>query len=118
MSLNFDAITESILPIRNRVLVRDMHFGEQKTRSGLIIRNDDGTTRGIYPRWAKIYAKGPENTEPYQVGHWVLIEHGRWTRSVKVSHNGEEFEVRMAEPESILGYSESKPVDIFFGQEH
>ena len=52
-------ITGELRPIQNRVLVTDMHFGEQKTKSGLIISSDDGETRGIYPRWGKVYAKGP-----------------------------------------------------------
>ena len=42
---------ESIRPIRNRVLVHNIHFGEQTTKGGIIIRSDDGETRGIYPRW-------------------------------------------------------------------
>ena len=54
---------ESIRPIRNRVLVHNMHFGEQTTKGGIIIRSDDGETRGIYPRWGQVYAKGPENKD-------------------------------------------------------
>ena len=37
-----------------------MHFGEQKLRSRLIVLDDDGTGRGIYPRWGRVYAKGPK----------------------------------------------------------
>lgn len=96
-------------PIGNRVFVTEMHFGEQKTKSGLIITDDNGTTRGIYPRWAKVYSKGPENNDPYNTGDWVLIEHGRWTRSFQVETSGEIVELRMAESESILGYSDTKP---------
>ena len=36
-----------LTPIGNRVIVSNMHFGEQKKRGGLIIRSDDGETRGI-----------------------------------------------------------------------
>ena len=53
--------------IGNRVLVTDMNFGEQKTQSGLIIASDDGKTRGIYPRWGKVYSKGPSNKEVYNL---------------------------------------------------
>ena len=72
-------IKGSLKPIQNRVLVSHMHFGEQKTAGGLIIRSDDGETRGIYPRWGKVYAKGPTNDDAYEIGDWVLVEHGRWT---------------------------------------
>ena len=55
-------------PVGNRVFVEEMHFGEQTTKSGLIIMDDDGKTRGIYPRWSQVHAKGPENNDPYNVG--------------------------------------------------
>lgn len=96
-------------PVGNRVLVTDMYFGEQKTASGLIITSDDGKTRGIYPRWAKVYAKGPDNKDEFDVGHWILIEHGRWTRGFDVETPDGEFTIRMVEAESILGWSEEKP---------
>ena len=93
----------------NRVLVTHMDFGEQRTAGGLIISSDDGQTRGIYPRWGKVYDKGPKNNDPYEIGHWVLIEHGRWTRSVLLEQEEEDLEVRMVEAESILAWSNEQP---------
>lgn len=104
--------------VGNRVLVTDMYFGEQVTKSGIVLTNDDGTTRGIYPRWAKVYGKGPRNTDPYEVGHWILIEHGRWTRGFKLDDGSGEKELRMVEAESILAYAEEKPNDVYIGSEH
>ena len=109
MSVHFKKLQGSISAIGNRVLVTHMDFGEQKTAGGLIISSDDGQTRGIYPRWGKIYAKGPQNNDPYEIGHWVLIEHGRWTRSVLLEGEDEDLEVRMVEAESILAWSEEQP---------
>ncbi len=57
MSLTLNPLKGTLRPIKKNVLVSDMHFGEQKTRGGLIITNDDGTTRGIYPRWARVHSK-------------------------------------------------------------
>lgn len=109
----------SIQALGNRVLVTDMYFGEQITSSGLIISSDDGKTRGIYPRWAKVYAKGPDNKDEYNLGDWILIEHGRWTRGFKIkTPDGEVHEIRMAESESVLAYSDEKPNDVYIGQEH
>jgi hypothetical protein len=93
-----------------------MYFGEQKTAAGLIITNDDGNVRGIYPRWGRVYAKGPENTDPYQVGDWILIEHGRWTRAFKMKTDTETVEVRMVENSSILMYSDTKPEGVLIGR--
>ena len=118
MALNLNAIEGSLRAIGNRVLVTDMHFGEQTTKGGLIIKDDNGSTRGIYPRWGKIYAKGPDNVDVYNVGDWILIEHGRWTRSILLNEEGQEKEVRMVETESILAYSDTKPSGLQIGNEY
>ena len=97
-------------PISNRVIVSNMHFGEQKTASGLILTSDDGDSRGIYPRWGQVHAKGPANDDSYEIGDWVLVEHGRWTRGIDIDEgNGEEVTLRMVEAESILAFSNEKP---------
>lgn len=115
MAVNINHIEGKINPINDNVLVSDMYFGEQKTSGGLIITNDDGNVRGIYPRWARVYAKGPKNKDPFKVGDWILIEHGRWTRGFNMKNEDGEVEVRMVETKSILMYSEERPSDVLFG---
>ena len=117
MSIQLNVTKGKPRAVSNRVLVTDMYFGEQKTASGLIIKDDDGTTRGIYPRWAKVYGKGPKNTDPYEIGQWILIEHGRWTRGFKVDDGEGEKELRMVEAESIIAYADEKPNDLYIGEE-
>ena len=56
-------IENDITPLKKRVLVSDMHFGETKTAGGLIIPDDDGTSEGVHPRWAKVYAVGKEQDD-------------------------------------------------------
>jgi co-chaperonin GroES (HSP10) len=116
MAINLNTIKGKLSPVGNRVIVENMYFGEQKTKAGLIITNDDGNVRGIYPRWGQVYAKGPRNTDPYEVGDWILIEHGRWTRSVNLDDGNGEKDLRMIETESILGWSKTKPEDVFYGK--
>jgi co-chaperonin GroES (HSP10) len=118
MSVNLNVVKGSLRAVGNRVLVTDMYFGEQKTASGLIINNDDGKTRGIYPRWGKVYAKGPDNKDEYKIGDWILIEHGRWTRGIKLADNQNELVVRMVETESVLAFQEEKPNDVYIGAEY
>ena len=102
----------SLTAVGNRVLVSDMEFGEQTTKGGIILTSDDGNVRGIYPRWGKVHSKGPRNDDPYEIGQWVLIEHGRWTRGVTMSNEGEdEMVLRMVESESILAYADERPED-------
>ena len=120
MALNIDTIkANGLRAVGNRVLVKNMYFGEQKTAGGIILGNDDGKTRGIYPRWAQVFAKGPQNNDPYNVGEWVLVEHGRWTRGLKIETPDDgEFEVRMVEAESILAYADEKPDSVQIGAEY
>jgi len=116
MAINIDYIDGRLTPIKDNVIVTDMYFGEQKTKSGLIITSDDGDVRGIYPRWGRVYAKGPENQDPYNVGDWILIEHGRWTRGFKMRDGETVVEVRMVEKKSILMFSDEKPEGVQIGK--
>jgi co-chaperonin GroES (HSP10) len=118
MSLTLNPLKGKLQPIKKNVIVTDMYFGEQTTKGGLILRDDDGTTRGIYPRWARVHAKGPENTDKYQVGDWVLVEHGRWTRSVEIDEGAGQKELRMIDVDAILMWSDRKPEGIQIGNEY
>lgn len=106
-----------IRPIHDHVLVTDLYFGEQKTKGGLIIRDDNGTARGVYPRWAKVYAKGPKNVDEYNVGDYILVEHGRWTRKLEMDIDGEEITLHRVDVDAILAVTDEKPSDYRIGDE-
>jgi len=72
-----------IRAIRDHVLVIDMKFNERLTRGGILLLGDDKTSAGIRPRWAKVIAIGKEQTA-IEVGQYVCIKHGRWTRGIKM----------------------------------
>lgn len=101
-------VDHDITPLKKRVLVSDMHFGETKSKGGIILLDDDGTADGIHPRWAKVYAIGKDQ-EDVKVGEWVLVAHGRWSRAFKVVKNDTELEVRMIDENDILLTSEEEP---------
>ena len=101
-------IENDITPLKKRVLVSDMHFGETKTAGGLIIPDDDGTSEGVHPRWAKVYAVGNQQND-VKVGQWVMVAHGRWSRAFKVVKEGNELEVRMIDENDILLVSDEEP---------
>ena len=106
----------TLKPIRDRVIVHNMHFGEQRSSGGIVILGDDGKDRGIYPRWGQVYAKGPDNNEEFQVGDWILVEHGRWTRGVKYEDSeGNETVIRMVDNKAILMWANEKPSGISIG---
>ena len=102
---------EDLRTIHDRVLVTEMEFGEQKTSGGIIIPGDDGIARGIHPRWGKVIAKGHENTDDYEIGDWILVEHGRWTRGITLENSKGKVVVRAVEAKSVLGTSKEKPTD-------
>lgn len=117
MAINLNTIVGKLTPIGDKVIVKNMYFGEQKTKSGLIIANDDGQSRGIYPRWGQVHSKGPDNKDEYSVGDWILVEHGRWTRGVNIDEGDGETELRMIDSDCILAYSADKPEDVYMAEE-
>jgi co-chaperonin GroES (HSP10) len=110
-----NVVKGKIIPIKDGVIVTDMNFDEQKTASGIIIRSDDGKSEGVKPRWGKVWAIGKDQKD-VKVGEWILVEHGRWTRSITVEdENGDEIIIRRVETKSILASADEKPNDISFG---
>ena len=72
------------MPIKaypGKVLVEEMEQGEEMTSAGIFLKDDNGTSEGVRARWAKVYAIG-EGVEGIEVGNWILIHHGRWTRGI------------------------------------
>jgi co-chaperonin GroES (HSP10) len=98
-----------IKPILDTVLVSDMQFDERISQHGIVIPNDDMKNSGIRPRWAKVYAIGPEQKD-LKVGQFVLIAHGRWTRGVKISDSEGEKTIRKVDNNDILLVSD-EPVN-------
>ena len=101
-------VENDIKPLTKRGLVSDMHFGEKRTKGGIIVLDDDGTEAGIHPRWAKVYAIGDQQDD-VKVGEWVMVAHGRWSRALKIKKDGTELEVRMIDENDILLVSEVEP---------
>ena len=103
-------VENDIIPLKKRVLVSHMKFGEIKTKGGIIMPDDDGSDHGIHPRWAKVYAVGSQQ-EDVKVGEWVMVAHGRWSRAFKVKKQDTELEVRMIDENDILLVSDIDPGD-------
>ena len=101
-------VDHDITPLKKRVLVSKMHFGETKSKGGIILIDDDGSEGGIHPRWAEVYAIGKDQ-EDVKVGQWVMVSHGRWSRALKVKKDNVELEVRMIDEDDILLVSEKEP---------
>jgi co-chaperonin GroES (HSP10) len=92
------------------VLVVDMEFSERFTQGGIVLLNDNGKGTGIRPRWGKVYAVGP-NAQDVEVGQWVCVAHGRWTRGVEIDDGDAVRTLRKIDPKDILLVSDEMPND-------
>ena len=107
----------NIKPLHARVAVTDMEFGEKLSSSGLIIPSTDGKSSGVHPRWGKVHVKGNDNTDEYNVGDWILVEHGRWTRAINVDQeDGSTLKVWVIDENGVIGWSNEKPEDVLVGE--
>lgn len=115
--MSYDVKHIKIRAIRNDVIISNMDFGEIKTESGIVIRSDDGQAHGVKPRWAKVYKVGPDQHD-IKVGQWIYVEHGRWTRKVKINDGESDHEIQKVEVKSILIVADEKPSDAYIGTEY
>ena len=96
---------------KDHIIVSDMKFEDRITKSGIILKNDDKKSEGIRPRWAKIYGLGPDVKDPeLQIGKYILISHGRWTRGITVETPLGVQTLRKVDPNDILLISD-EPMD-------
>lgn len=105
---------DSLQPLRNSVIVVDMSFDMRTTTGGIVLLNDNGTGAGIRPRWAQVYAVGPDQQD-VAPGDWICVTHGRWTRGIEINDAGVERTIRRVDPNDILLVSDEQPQDDSWG---
>lgn len=104
---------ENFKPIGKHIIVSDMAFDERISRGGIILPNDDMKSSGIRPRWAQVYALGPDFVDDdIKVGKWICISHGRWTRGIDVEDETGKHTLRRVDENDILLISD-EPVNDF-----
>lgn len=77
--LNDSIIFEFLDDIRDGTFV-------PKTKSGIILTNQDSDANANNPRWGKVYAVGPE-IEDIITGEFILVAPLRWTPAFKFDGN-------------------------------
>jgi len=100
-------------PLNNSVVVTDMTFDERITTGGIVLLNDNGKGTGIRPRWAQVYAVGPEQQD-VTIGQWICVAHGRWTRGIDIEDESGKQTLRRVDPKDILLVSNEQPQDETF----
>jgi co-chaperonin GroES (HSP10) len=104
-------VTGTIRPLKDKVILSDMNFGESKTATGIIVQSTNAKREGVVPRWGKVYAVGPDQKD-VAVGQWVLMEHGRWSRTIEYENaDGSITELRLADLNGMMMVSDEDPGD-------
>lgn len=105
---------KSFRALQNYVIVTDMNFKEKLTSGGIIIPNSDGKLEGIHARWGRVYAVGHRQRD-VQVGQYVLVKHGRWTRGTLIEDAEGEKTIRRIDTDDILLVSDEPVQDETIG---
>lgn len=95
-------------PLNDWVIASDMNFEGRTLSSGIVLLNDNGKADGIRPRWGRVYAVGPEQTEVRE-GQWICVAHGRWTRGVDIEDETGKHTIRRIDHKDILLVSDEEP---------
>ena len=96
-------------PLKDTIVVKDMNFKERIVGS-IILPSDDAKNSGIRPRWAEVYAIGPEQKD-IKVGQWICVAHGRWTRGIDVEDETGKHTLRKVDTKDILLVSDEMVSD-------
>ena len=102
-------------PLRDTVIVGDMNFEERLSNGGIVLVKDNGKSSGIRPRWGRVYAVGPDQTD-IKVGTWICVEHGRWTRGIEIEDETGKQTLRRVDTNDIMMESDEEPADVTFSQ--
>ena len=105
-------IKGTVAPLRKKVFVTDIEFGDEVTASGLILQSDNGKGEGIKPRWGRVWAIGPDQQD-VKIGEWILMEHARWTREMEYENeDGTISKIYMADLKGMMLSADEKPNDV------
>ena len=103
---------ETLKFMHDNIIVSDMKFDERISKGGIVLLDDDKKSSGIRPRWAKIYGLGPDVKDPQlEIGKYILISHGRWTRGITVETPEGKVTLRKVDPNDILLVSDDPMED-------
>jgi co-chaperonin GroES (HSP10) len=102
-------ITGTLTPLKDKVFVTDINFDEEVTSGGIVLKSDNGKGEGVKPRWGRVWAIGPEQTD-VKIGEWILMEHARWTREFQhEAEDGTITKLHMADLNAIMLVADEKP---------
>ncbi len=103
----------NIKPLRDNVLGRmvDGLGKERKSTGGVILTDDQLNEDFVRPRWFEVTHIGPDQHD-VDVGQYVLVTYGRWSRGVNVEGSlREDDKIFLIDNNDVLGISEENPYE-------
>ena len=83
----------------------------KKSKSGLLIADEDMDPSGIKPRWFEVYSVG-EKIDWIKEGQYVYVAHGRWTRGMDI----DDVKLYMLDNKDCMLVSDEKPEEDGYGE--
>lgn len=104
----------NVRPLPGNIFAQ-LEVGERVTKSGIVLRDDNGKEHGIRPRWGKVW-KVAEDIDYIKPGQWILCEHGRWTMTIEVrQEDGSVLKFQKIDPNGIMAVQDEAPQDTIIG---
>jgi hypothetical protein len=111
-------VDDGIICKKDTLYIEMLAVGENITKAGIVIPTEkmDAFGHFVKPRWAKVIFKA-DNLTDFEVGDWVLIQHGKWSSSIKALINGVEKTIwyvsdKSVKEQSIIAVSKKMPTEI------
>lgn len=101
MAVNItNLVCNDIEPLDGSVWVEQLEHGTRKIGQVLLKDDEKLKMQAIHARWCKVYKKH-SSVNFLEVGDWILVKHGYWSRSVNIKINGEMKELWVLPKDSV-----------------
>lgn len=103
----------------DHIICINADFGDQVTKSGLVIKSNIDQSQGITSRWFQVFEVGPKITW-LTAGEWVLVEYGRWTPQFTLTDErlpGGQAKAWKVDPQGCLITSAEKPETFYYNSD-
>lgn len=81
--------------------------GLYRKQGQLLIKDADGDTSGIRPRWFRVYSVG-EGVDWVKEGQYLFVAHGRWSNGINVT---DDLRLHLLDNEECLGVQDENPLE-------
>lgn len=102
---------------KDTMFVSDLDINASTSNGGIYIAKDQmlNNQNFMRPRWARVRYKA-DNLDNIEVGDWVLLRHGHWSTSIRITIDDVDTRLWYIDPKSfkegLVAVSKEKPYHI------